>query len=64
MKKIDGYDPENEDWFWVKYAPDGGVAEGEGGIPLAGRVAKGTSQGCIACHANAKGDDYVFANDD
>ena len=25
MKKVPGYDPENEDWFWVKFDPSGTV---------------------------------------
>jgi len=63
MKKIDGYAPDHGDWFWVKYEPDGDVMKNEKGMSLAGRVAKGTSQGCIACHGNAGGGDYVFSND-
>jgi|GEM_PF-3494242 len=31
---------------------------------MAGRVAKGMEQGCIACHSNAVDGDYLFANDD
>lgn len=58
-----GYDPEHMNWFYVKYAPDGGIMENPKGIALAGRVAKGTNQGCIACHANAAGGDYLFTND-
>lgn len=63
MKKIEGYAPDAGDWFWVKYGPDGSILENEAGMPLAGRVAKGSDQGCIACHANAGGGDYLFAND-
>lgn len=33
------------------------------GLALAGRVAKGIKTGCMVCHANAKGGDYIFAND-
>jgi len=32
-------------------------------MKLAGRVAKGMPQGCISCHANARGGDYLFVND-
>jgi len=59
-----GYDPQNGDWFWVKYQPDGAIAENDEGTALAGRVAKGASQGCIACHGNAGGGDYLFSNDE
>ncbi len=58
-----GYDAENKDWFWVKYAPDGSVMKNPKGMQLAGRVAKGMDQGCIACHTSAPGGDMVFNND-
>ncbi len=63
MEKVPGYDPENGDWFWVKFAPDGSVMKNPKGMSLAGRVAKGMEQGCIACHANADGGDFLFIND-
>lgn len=58
-----GYDPENNNWFWVKYAPDGSIVKNDKGMALAGKVAKGSDQGCIACHASAKDNDYMFIND-
>ncbi len=58
-----GYDKENQDWFWVKYSPLGEVLKNPEGMPLAGRVAKGAKQGCIACHTAAPGGDMVFNND-
>jgi hypothetical protein len=64
VQREEGYDPANDDWFWVKYAPDGTVAANEQGVHLAGRVAKGASEGCIACHRHAEDDDYLFSNDD
>lgn len=63
MKKIAGYDPDNANRFWVKFSPEGDVVDNKQGTPLAGRVAKGSNKGCIACHAEAGGGDYVFAND-
>ncbi|EPC03295.1 hypothetical protein L861_17280 [Litchfieldella anticariensis FP35 = DSM 16096] len=63
MFKREGYDPDNHDWFWAKYLPDGSLDTNPEGRPLAGRVAKGMEQGCIACHATAPGDDMVFAHD-
>ena len=63
VRREDGYDPGHDDWFWVKYAPDGTVAENPQGMALAGRVAKGTDKGCIACHGKAGGGDYIFSND-
>lgn len=52
------YDPDHKDWYWVKYSPDGKVAQKDG-KPIGGRV-----KSCIQCHANAAGDDYVFTNDE
>lgn len=58
-----GYDPENQDWFWAKYLPDGSLDKNPMGMALAGRVAKGMDEGCIACHSGAGGDDMVFTTD-
>lgn len=56
-----GFDPDNQDWFWVKYLPDGSLDKNPDGVELAGRVAKGADQGCIACHSGE--DDYLFTTD-
>ena len=56
-----GYDADNQDWFWVKYLADGTLDKNPAGMRLAGRVAKGAEQGCIACHSGV--DDYVFTSD-
>lgn len=58
-----GYDKQNQDWFWVKYSPEGAVLKNTGGLLLAGRVGKGEKEGCIACHIAASGGDMVFNND-
>lgn len=63
MKKVRGYDPDSADWFWVKYGPDGTVMRNLEGITLAGRVGVGMSDGCITCHRQAGGGDYLFSND-
>ncbi len=64
MFKREGYDPDNQDWFWVKYKPDGSLHTNPKGMSLAGRVAKmNPPKGCIACHAAAPGGDYVFTHD-
>ncbi len=60
FKREKGYDPENHDWFWAKYKPDGSLHANPKGMQLAGRVAKGMDQGCIACHAAVKDKDYLF----
>ncbi|MCF3595087.1 hypothetical protein LZG00_13920 [Rhodobacteraceae bacterium LMO-12] len=57
-----GYDPEDGDWFWVKYLPDGSLDQTPNGMAMAGKVAKGMDEGCIACH-KAAGDDMVFTSD-
>ena len=58
-----GYDPQDLDWFWVKYNPDGSVQKNPKGIAMAGRVAKGAPKGCIACHTAAPGHDFVYNHD-
>jgi hypothetical protein len=63
FRREKGYDPDNQDWFWAKYLPDGSLDRNPKGIALAGRVAKGMDAGCIACHAGAGGDDYIFTTD-
>jgi len=60
MLKRPGYDPENKDWFWVKYKKNGELDTNPKGIKLAGKVAKGKPVGCIACHIAAPGGDMVF----
>jgi len=61
------YDNDNQNWFWVKYRPDGTPFEKKiQGVPVkvAGRFLKGKKQednsGCIYCHASAGGGDYIF----
>ncbi len=63
LQREDGYDDDNANWFWVKFNPAGEVLKNPMDMKLAGRVAKGMPKGCIACHANAGGDDYLFSND-
>lgn len=63
MYKRKGYDADNQDWFWVKYKPDGSLHSNPKGVKLAGRIAKGMPQGCIACHTAAPGGDMIFNYD-
>jgi hypothetical protein len=61
MFKRSGYDADNQDWFWVKYLPDGSLDKNPKGMMLAGQIAKGNpSAGCIACHSAAPGGDMIF----
>lgn len=57
-----GYDAEDKDWFWVKYLPDGSPDKMPNGMAMAGQIAKGMDEGCIACHKGG-GDDMVFTSD-
>jgi hypothetical protein len=63
VQREPGYDPDNNNWFWVKYAKDGTIDKNTKGVAMAGRVAKGMDQGCISCHSEAQGNDYFFSND-
>lgn len=58
-----GYDPETENWFYVKYSPEGKVISNPKGKNLAGLVGRGGTKGCMPCHGAAGGDDYLFMND-
>jgi hypothetical protein len=60
FKREAGYDKDNNDWFWVKYKPDGSLHTNPKGMMLAGRVMKGKDKGCIACHSTVKDNDYLF----
>ncbi len=63
FRREEGYDPDNQDWFWAKFLPDGTLDKNPKGMALAGMIAKGADVGCIACHSGAGGDDYVFTAD-
>ncbi|MBE0537809.1 MAG: cytochrome P460 family protein [Phycisphaerae bacterium] len=63
MQKRKGYDPENKDWFYVQYDPDGEVMSDRRGRKIAGAVGEETDRGCISCHERARGNDYLFMND-
>ena len=67
MYRTKGYDSKHNDWYWVKYAPDGSVAKVPNmpkfpkkmwGMPIAGRFPS-----CIMCHDGADGKDFAFVND-
>ena len=48
MYKVEGYNPEHNDWFWLKVLADGTV-------DCDGRV-----EGCQECHSALKSNDYVW----
>jgi hypothetical protein len=51
MYKINGYNQEGGDWFWVRYSPAGKVG------------ASGKLKSCIGCHESAAENDYVFVHE-
>lgn len=60
-----GFDPDNQNWFWVIYMADGSIRKAPNGMELAGKIAAGMTleqmpANCIACHKLADGDDYVY----
>ncbi len=58
-----GYDDGHGNWFWAKYLPDGSLDKNGADMQLAGRVGNvEAGAGCIGCHVNAPGEDYVFTN--
>ena len=61
MYKSKDYNPDADDWYWVKYLPNGEVAQMDS--PKGKMAIAGKAQGCIDCHAGAEGDDYLFFND-
>jgi len=61
MYRSKGADPQHNDWYWLKYLPNGSIArtsEKEGKKPIAGKVAS-----CIDCHSKAAGKDLAYSND-
>lgn len=51
MVKVEGYNPEHNDWFWAAYSPAGRV------------LVSGTPGGCISCHQGMKYNDYIIVED-
>ena len=48
MYKVRGYNPDEGDWFWAKYGPDGNI------------MSSGKVEGCINCHRARKNQDWIF----
>jgi len=51
MYKINGYNPKDGDWFWVKYSLDGKAAK------------FGMPKGCIGCHGTRVKNDFVLVHE-
>jgi len=47
MYKVKGYNPDDGDWFWVKYSPKGKAKP------------YGKPSGCIGCHGTRAANDFV-----
>ncbi len=61
MYRAKGYNPKGGDWYWMKYMPNGSVAEmatPKGRMKLSGKV-----KGCIECHSGSGDGDFAFYND-
>jgi hypothetical protein len=52
MYKVDGFNPEANDWFWVKAPGDGSAVDAEGAV-----------EGCISCHGQEGNSDYLLRYD-
>ncbi len=63
MFKQAGYNPAQGDWFWAKFKPTGELMLDPQGFGMAGAVGQNDSTGCLSCHINAPGDDFIFANE-
>ena len=61
MYKSKDYNPAAGDWYWVKFMPNGQVAQMD--TPKGKMSIAGKAKGCIECHADAGGNDYTFFND-
>ena len=48
MYKVEGYNPEHNDWFWLKVWEDGTVDQ------------EGRPDGCQVCHSELKANDYIW----
>lgn len=48
MWKVEGFDPDNHNWFWTNVSPQGEVR------------AEGRVDDCMNCHSGARDNDFVF----
>jgi hypothetical protein len=51
MYKVNGYNPEDGDWFWAKYTPDGKV------------TSSGKPRGRISCHRTRAKNDFITVHE-
>ncbi len=67
MYQRKGYDPDNQDWFWAVFKPNGEVVVNPKGMIMAGRIVGGGAMpdapfNCVACHKLAPGNDMVYVH--
>ena len=55
MFKVEGYNPDANDWFFTKHLPDGALDRTPDGMALEGRL-----MGCTNCHRSVQANDYLF----
>ncbi len=48
MHKVEGFDPEHNDWFWLEYDAEGEI------------IAEGKVLSCYNCHTRQADNDYLF----
>jgi hypothetical protein len=51
MYKVQGYNPDHNDWFFTKIGADGKVQ------------AEGQVEGCQACHSTQRDNDYIYTGE-
>lgn len=51
MYKIKGYNPDDGDWFWAKYSPDGKADK------------FGKPAGCVGCHGTRAANDFILVHE-
>ncbi|WP_406655757.1 plastocyanin/azurin family copper-binding protein [Methanolobus sp. ZRKC2] len=48
--KVEGYNPEHNDWFWAAYTPEGEI------------IAEGRVEACQDCHSVEADNDYIYTS--
>lgn len=51
VAKVKGYNPKDNDWFWVIYKPNGEV------------INEGKLTGCISCHSGMRDNDFIIVKE-
>ncbi len=51
MFKVSDYNPDDGDWFWVKYSPTGKADK------------FGKPKGCVGCHGTRAANDFILVHE-